>query len=269
VIEFQLDETSGVATYLQLVQQVRQALRMGMLEPGDQLPTAQQVVARLAINPNTVHKAYSAPRGRRTLDRLRPNEGLDESAQLNICTDLQFRLKRFGIDVWPASIDVENPGFNMLRRPDGLAFQTNAFTRACRHPSVGNRIDDLAIELVGHTLREEFRYWNYLILRQQAKRTPPPARRIRRLGHENDEQGRTSREPLSIRDRALTVKGHIRKPRQHNSIAEVISGWNLKQRTRFELDRHGTPRQPLRHCNQHQHVAPFATAIQLAAGRQP
>jgi Bacterial regulatory proteins, gntR family len=54
VIEFQLDETSGVATYLQLVQQVHQALRMGMLEPGDQLPTAQQVVARLAINPNTV-----------------------------------------------------------------------------------------------------------------------------------------------------------------------------------------------------------------------
>src|SRR5260221_560604 len=54
MIEFQLDETSGVATYLQLAQQVHQALRMGMLEPGDQLPTAQQVVAQLAINPNTV-----------------------------------------------------------------------------------------------------------------------------------------------------------------------------------------------------------------------
>ena len=54
MIEMQLDETSGVATYLQLVQQVHQALRMGMLEPGDQLPTAQQVVAKLAINPNTV-----------------------------------------------------------------------------------------------------------------------------------------------------------------------------------------------------------------------
>jgi len=46
MIEFQLDETSGVATYLQLVQQVHQALRMGMLEPGDRLPTAQQVVAQ-------------------------------------------------------------------------------------------------------------------------------------------------------------------------------------------------------------------------------
>jgi GntR family transcriptional regulator len=58
MIEFQLDETSGVATYLQLVQQVHQALRLGLLEPGDQLPTAQQVVAKLAINPNTVLKAY-------------------------------------------------------------------------------------------------------------------------------------------------------------------------------------------------------------------
>ncbi|NNN02304.1 MAG: GntR family transcriptional regulator [Acidimicrobiaceae bacterium] len=58
MIEFQLDTTSGVATYLQLVQQVHQALQLGFLEPGDQLPTAQQVVAKLAINPNTVLKAY-------------------------------------------------------------------------------------------------------------------------------------------------------------------------------------------------------------------
>jgi GntR family transcriptional regulator len=58
MIEFELDTASGVATYLQLVQQVHDALRLGLLEPGDQLPTAQQVVAKLAINPNTVLKAY-------------------------------------------------------------------------------------------------------------------------------------------------------------------------------------------------------------------
>ncbi len=58
MIEFHLDAASGVATYLQLVQQVRQAVRLGLLEPGDQLPTAQQVVTKLAINPNTVLKAY-------------------------------------------------------------------------------------------------------------------------------------------------------------------------------------------------------------------
>ena len=74
MIEFQLDETSGVATYLQLVQQVHQALRMGMLEPGDRLPTAQQVVAQLAINPNTVHKAYRELE-REGLVRARPGLG--------------------------------------------------------------------------------------------------------------------------------------------------------------------------------------------------
>ena len=58
MIDFHLDPSSGVATYLQLVQQVQQALRLGLLEPGDKLPTAQQVVASLAINPNTVLKAY-------------------------------------------------------------------------------------------------------------------------------------------------------------------------------------------------------------------
>jgi GntR family transcriptional regulator len=58
VLDFQLDDRSGVATYLQLAQQVRHALRLGLLEPGDRLPTAKQVVAKLAINPNTVLKAY-------------------------------------------------------------------------------------------------------------------------------------------------------------------------------------------------------------------
>jgi GntR family transcriptional regulator len=58
MIEFYLDRTSGVATYLQLVHQVKQALRLGLLGPGDQLPTAKDVVAQLGINPNTVLKAY-------------------------------------------------------------------------------------------------------------------------------------------------------------------------------------------------------------------
>ncbi|MDQ1584797.1 MAG: hypothetical protein QOJ90_2716 [Actinomycetota bacterium] len=58
MIEFSLDGRSGVSPYLQVVQQVRQALRLGMLRKGDQLPTVKDVVARLAINPNTVLKAY-------------------------------------------------------------------------------------------------------------------------------------------------------------------------------------------------------------------
>jgi GntR family transcriptional regulator len=58
VIEFRLNERSGVPTYLQLVHQVRQAISLGVLQPGDQLPTVKEVVGRLAINPNTVLKAY-------------------------------------------------------------------------------------------------------------------------------------------------------------------------------------------------------------------
>ena len=58
VIEFHLDSRSGVAPYLQLIHQVRQALRLGLLREGDQLPTVKEVVAQLAINPNTVLKAY-------------------------------------------------------------------------------------------------------------------------------------------------------------------------------------------------------------------
>jgi len=58
VIEFHLDATLGMSPYLQFVQQVRRALRLGLLHEGDQLPTVKDVVARLAINPNTVLKAY-------------------------------------------------------------------------------------------------------------------------------------------------------------------------------------------------------------------
>ena len=58
MIEFHLDGRSGVAPYMQLIHQVRQALRLGLLREGDQLPKVKDVAAGLAINPNTVLKAY-------------------------------------------------------------------------------------------------------------------------------------------------------------------------------------------------------------------
>ena len=58
MIDFQLDVRSGIAPYIQLVQQVRHCLHLGLLSVGDQLPTVKEVVAKLAINPNTVLKAY-------------------------------------------------------------------------------------------------------------------------------------------------------------------------------------------------------------------
>ena len=58
MIEFHINSRSGVAPYLQLIRQVRQALRLGLLRSGDQLPTVKDVAGSLAINPNTVLKAY-------------------------------------------------------------------------------------------------------------------------------------------------------------------------------------------------------------------
>lgn len=58
MIEFYLDASSGLSPYQQVVQQVRHALRLGLLNEGDQLPKVKDVVASLAINPNTVLKAY-------------------------------------------------------------------------------------------------------------------------------------------------------------------------------------------------------------------
>ncbi|MEU3464092.1 GntR family transcriptional regulator [Streptomyces sp. NPDC006733] len=73
MIEYRIDRRSGVSTYQQIVLQTKQALRLGLLRPGDKLPTAREVVEATAINPNTVLKAY------RELDReglVEPRPGL-------------------------------------------------------------------------------------------------------------------------------------------------------------------------------------------------
>jgi GntR family transcriptional regulator len=128
MIEFQLDETSGVATYLQLVQQVHQALRMGLLRPGDQLPTAQQVVAKLAINPNTVLKAYRELE-HRGLAGGRPGQG----------TFVEGTLGRTGL---PQQAELHRALLGWLRDadaagldPDGM---TALFTAALRDFATGS-----------------------------------------------------------------------------------------------------------------------------------
>ncbi|PTR25791.1 GntR family transcriptional regulator [Rhodococcus sp. OK519] len=69
MVEFHINRRSGIPAYVQLVLQVKQALRLGDLAPGDRLPTAKEVVAAVTINPNTVLKAY----------RELENEGLVEA----------------------------------------------------------------------------------------------------------------------------------------------------------------------------------------------
>jgi GntR family transcriptional regulator len=74
MIAFHLDTRSGVPAYLQIVQQVKQALRLGMLNVGDQLPTVREVVEQVIINPNTVLKAYRELE-REGLVASRPGQG--------------------------------------------------------------------------------------------------------------------------------------------------------------------------------------------------
>ncbi|MFG3280593.1 GntR family transcriptional regulator [Streptomyces sp. NPDC048111] len=58
MVVFRIERRTGVPAYLQIVQQVEQALRMGALREGDRLPTAAQVAADTKVNPNTTLKAY-------------------------------------------------------------------------------------------------------------------------------------------------------------------------------------------------------------------
>ena len=98
MIEFHLDPRSGVATYLQIVQQVKEALRLGTIEIDDQLPTVREVVADLAINPNTVAKAY------RELER----EGLVFARQMQHYDELREALEQWLETATAAGLDDES-----------------------------------------------------------------------------------------------------------------------------------------------------------------
>lgn len=100
-IEFRLDPNSGVPTYLQLVRQVEHALRMGHLAPGDRLPTVKDVVASLAINPNTVLKAYRELE-RKGLVAGRPGQGTFVEAALEVVSLRDQQMLRRGLTRWLA-----------------------------------------------------------------------------------------------------------------------------------------------------------------------
>src|SRR5580698_315352 len=93
MIQFRLDKRSGVPAYRQLVDQVRQALRLGFLLPGDQLPTVRDVVKQIAINPNTVHRAYRDLESQ-GLTEGRPGAGTFIRRSLSKVPDQQPQLQR-------------------------------------------------------------------------------------------------------------------------------------------------------------------------------
>jgi GntR family transcriptional regulator len=103
-IEFRLDAASGVPTYLQLVQQVEHALRLGYLKPGDQLPKVRDVVASLAINPNTVLKAYKELETK-GLAAGRPGQGTFVQATLSQVALPELTELRRPLLAWLATAD--------------------------------------------------------------------------------------------------------------------------------------------------------------------
>jgi len=103
-IEFRLDAASGVPTYLQLVQQVEHALRLGYLKPRDQLPKVRDVVSSLAINPNTVLKAYRELETK-GLAAGRPGQGTFVEATLSQVALPELATLRRSLLGWLASAD--------------------------------------------------------------------------------------------------------------------------------------------------------------------
>jgi len=93
MIDFHLDSRSGISTYMQIVQQVQRAVRCGLLTPGDRLPAAREVVAALAVNPNTVLKAYTElERGGWVASRAGVGTFVAETAPRAVAADVHDRL---------------------------------------------------------------------------------------------------------------------------------------------------------------------------------
>ena len=99
MVDFHISQSSGVAPYLQLVQQVKQALRLGWLDVGDQLPTVQEVAVHAAVNPNTVLKAYKELE-REGLARGRPGQGTFIERSLTQLTPAEFGPLRRRLATW-------------------------------------------------------------------------------------------------------------------------------------------------------------------------
>jgi GntR family transcriptional regulator len=111
-IEFRLDPASGVPPYMQIVRQVENALRLGYLTVGDQLPRVKDVVATLAINPNTVLKAYKELE-LKGLAVGRPGQGTFVESATSVVpladrAALQRKMARWLNDAFAAGLDEES-----------------------------------------------------------------------------------------------------------------------------------------------------------------
>jgi GntR family transcriptional regulator len=137
---FRLDPGSGVPTYLQLVHQVEQALRIGSLGPGDRLPRVKDVVATLVINPNTVLKAYRELETK-GLTVGRPGVGTFIDASLQPTTFPELTALRRRLDRWLAEaegVGMDEDGIEALFRSVQRERRDGPTSSAPRRPRSGD-----------------------------------------------------------------------------------------------------------------------------------
>jgi GntR family transcriptional regulator len=129
LINFRLDSRSGVAPYRQLADQVRQAVSLGLLRPGDKLPPVREVVTQITINPNTVHRAYrelehegivEGRPGLGTFVTARASSSLSSSDRTMLLQELQNWANR------ARSAGVDNEGISALFAAVIQSKETNA-----------------------------------------------------------------------------------------------------------------------------------------------
>lgn len=110
-VQFALDQRSGVPAYRQIIDQVLGGIAAGKLRAGDQLPTVRQLAVDLAINPNTVVRAYreleirevlSTQQGTGTFltDKKPPIDGLERQRRIEqLCGELLSKAGAEGIEL--------------------------------------------------------------------------------------------------------------------------------------------------------------------------
>lgn len=140
-ITFRLDPASGVPTYLQLVQQVEHALLLGYLKAGDRLPKVREVVADLAVNPNTVMKAYRELE-HKGLASGRPGQGTFVSGSLGQATFPQLAELRRSLRAWLAEAEasgLDGAGIVALVTSTLREFADGRDVAPAREPKRSNR----------------------------------------------------------------------------------------------------------------------------------
>ena len=124
-MDFRIDTSSGVAPYLQLVQQIKQGLRLGWLQVGDRLPTVHEVAATAAVNPNTVLKAFRELE-HEGLATGRPGQGTFITRSLSQLTPAAYGVLLRRLERWIAA--ARDAGLD----DDGLADVVAVALRAAR-----------------------------------------------------------------------------------------------------------------------------------------